>query len=463
MNTHRRPRLLDLFCGAGGAARGYQLAGFDVTGVDHRKQPRYAGDRFIQADALEFLADADLTRYDAIHASPPCQRFTALAGLYRPAAAVHPDLLTPTLALLARTGVPWVVENVPGAPLRADIMLCGEMFGLKVRRHRWFQTSPMLYQLMPPCRHDTSPVGVYGHPGGTSGRDYRRSRGDVSYSRRAQLADWKTAMGIDWMTAAELAQGHPTRLHPRDRRTTPHRHGHTMTDPTTTKPNKPLLGAIGSGDKGPPPTRDGAGGEARTFGSTASEGAGMPNPNDPGPSIHALPVTYRSVRFRSSLEADWAATFDAWGWFWLPEPIAVRVGNNGYLIDFELPHQRVWCEVKGPHNIGIQKTYAVAEHFGANQGAEGPEGDPYDLRRPLIVILEASSLGARWRAARPDQHIVIANCGECGQSAFMDYNGIWACRYGCRNNGQNKFWRQPGSLGYFESGEPSFVRSWTGP
>lgn len=204
-----KPLLVDLFCGAGGATRGYQQAGFRVLGVDHRPQPRHVGDEFVQADALDWLATADLTGVAAIHASPPCQRFTALAGLYRPAAAVHPDLLTPTLALLATVGVPWVVENVPGAPLRPDLVLCGEMFGLRVRRHRWFQTSPMLYQLMPPCRHDTSPVGVYGHPGhpgGTSGRDYRRTRGDVSYSIRAALATWKDAMGIDWMTGAELAQ-----------------------------------------------------------------------------------------------------------------------------------------------------------------------------------------------------------------------------------------------------------------
>lgn len=227
MNTPSgRPRLLDLFCGAGGAARGYQLAGFEVTGVDCRHQPRYAGDRFIQADALELLRELisgatvsdssgrpiSMSTVDAIHASPPCQRFTALAGLYRPAAAVHPDLLTPTLALLADVSIPWVVENVPGAPLRADIVLCGEMFGLKVRRHRWFQTSPMLYQLMAPCRHDTHPVGVYGHPGGTATRDYRRvqpGRQSELSARRAQLSDWKMAMDIDWMTAAELAQAIP--------------------------------------------------------------------------------------------------------------------------------------------------------------------------------------------------------------------------------------------------------------
>lgn len=169
-----RPVLLDLFCGAGGAARGYQQAGFHVVGVDHRPQSRYAGEQFIQADALDFLADADLTRVGAVHASPPCQRFTALAGLTG-RAMEHPDLLTPTLALLARTagGV------------------------------------PILYQLIPPCRHNTTPVGVYGHPGGTSGSPDRRSRGDVSYSKRASLATWKTAMGIDWMTAAELAQAIP--------------------------------------------------------------------------------------------------------------------------------------------------------------------------------------------------------------------------------------------------------------
>lgn len=179
--------------------------------------------------------------------------------------------------------------------------------------------------------------------------------------------------------------------------------------------------------------------------------------------IQALPVTYHGEHYRSTLEADWAATFDMWGWFHLHEPIAVQANGYGYLIDFELPHQRVWAEVKGPHGIGVEKTYVIAEHFGANYCTGGPPGDPFDLGRPLIVILEPShGGGARWRAAHPDQQIVITLCGECGQYAFMDWNGLWACRYGCHNEGLNKFWYLPGG-GLFESGELPFARSWAGP
>lgn len=190
-----KPRLLDLFCGAGGAARGYQLAGFHVTGVDIKPQPRYAGDAFHQGDALEFLA-AHAAEFDAVHASPPCKRFTRLAVATR---GDHPDLLTPTRDMLTWVGRPWVIENVPGAPMRPDIILCGEMFGLGVRRHRWFETSPVIFSLMPPCRHDQRVVSVHGMPGGRSTRDGVMPR----------LADWKAAMGIDWMSARELSQAIP--------------------------------------------------------------------------------------------------------------------------------------------------------------------------------------------------------------------------------------------------------------
>lgn len=130
------PRLLDLFCGQGGAGRGYRLAGFDVTGVDIRPQPRYPY-RFVHGDALEYLREFG-HQFDVIHASPPCRAHTVA----RNAARVryrHPELIAPTRKLLQATSRPWVMENVPGAPLHNPIELCGEMFGLPMYRHRLFE------------------------------------------------------------------------------------------------------------------------------------------------------------------------------------------------------------------------------------------------------------------------------------------------------------------------------------
>src|SRR5260221_481967 len=114
-----RPRLLDLFCGAGGAAMGYSRAGFDVTGVDIKPQPRYPF-QFVQADAMSYPLDG----FDAIHASPPCQDHMRSPG---PAYESHGTgwMLPATRSRLMATGLPWIIENVPGASLRADLKLCG--------------------------------------------------------------------------------------------------------------------------------------------------------------------------------------------------------------------------------------------------------------------------------------------------------------------------------------------------
>ena len=204
-----KPRLLDLFCGAGGAAHGYQLAGFHVTGVDNRPQPRYAGDEFFQADALEFLDHT--TRhggpgaFDAIHASPPCQDWSALSRNY--GAPTHDTgwLLTATLDRLRATSLSWIVENVIGAPLPSAFVLCGASFGLgasglDLNRHRQFETSfPML---APPCQHRAGKtIGVYGH--GTNSW-HRRKLG-----RNLGIAELREAMDIDWMTREELGQAIP--------------------------------------------------------------------------------------------------------------------------------------------------------------------------------------------------------------------------------------------------------------
>jgi hypothetical protein len=142
-----RPRLLDLFSGAGGAAEGYHRAGFDVVGVDINPQPRYPFEHH-QADALTFPFDG----FDAIHASPPCQHYANVTR-WRGDAANHPDLLGPTLDRLTGQPAPFVIENVPEAIARPDLMLCGSMFGLKVRRHRAFIIRPPFFTLLHPCAH----------------------------------------------------------------------------------------------------------------------------------------------------------------------------------------------------------------------------------------------------------------------------------------------------------------------
>lgn len=148
-----RPLLLDLYCGAGGAAVGYHRAGFDVIGVDINPQPRYPF-QFIQGDALATLADrVFLARFQAIHASPTCQR-KARVTAWRGRREDHPNTLTPTLAALRDMTIPWVVENVPEAAdeLRPDYLLCGTQFGLRVRRHRIFERGNWAgWGLLSPC------------------------------------------------------------------------------------------------------------------------------------------------------------------------------------------------------------------------------------------------------------------------------------------------------------------------
>jgi len=212
-----KPRLLDLFSGAGGSARGYQLAGFHVTGVDNRPQPRYAGDEFHQADALSILRgiwpdypsfNGEMWRpgyFDAIHASPPCQDWSQLHRNYGAPEHGTGWLLYATLKRLRAQPLPWVVENVVGAPLPSAFVLCGASFGLgasglDLNRHRKFETSfPML---APPCQHRPGlTIGVYGH--GTN--KWHR----IKLGRNLRKAEMREAMGIDWMTHAELTQAIP--------------------------------------------------------------------------------------------------------------------------------------------------------------------------------------------------------------------------------------------------------------
>lgn len=165
--SSQRPRLLDLYSGAGGAAAGYVRAGFEVVGVDLNLQPHYlesGATAFHQQDALSVLRthieDPYLWGpYDAIHASPPCQAYTrkdANWGRKRVNVIEHPDLIAPTRELLKATGLPYVIENVPGAPLDAQVELCGTHFGLRIIKHRLFEANWPLP--MPPATCDHSDV-----------------------------------------------------------------------------------------------------------------------------------------------------------------------------------------------------------------------------------------------------------------------------------------------------------------
>ncbi len=207
-----KPKLLDLFCGAGGASMGYSLAGFEVTGVDFVPQPNYPFE-FIQYDLtnpdLEF--DLDLFGFDAIHASPPCQAYsTATTKLHR---FKHPRLIEPIRELLQRQEVPSVIENVTTAPLNGPV-LCGSMFGLvtndfELRRHRRFEAIGWEWPaLMPVCHHGQRPrvAGVYG--GGGEDRSKAKRKG----SRGGYTPDVETRrllMQMPWATQAELAEAIP--------------------------------------------------------------------------------------------------------------------------------------------------------------------------------------------------------------------------------------------------------------
>jgi DNA (cytosine-5)-methyltransferase 1 len=206
-----RPLLLDLFCGAGGAAVGYHRAGFDVVGVDKAPQPNYPF-TFVQADAIAYVAawgtpgHAALSDvFAAIHASPPCPRYTTLAKGTNGNVDDYPDLIAPTRALLQATGLPYVIENVPSAPLHNPITLCGEMFGLSVIRHRLFESNTLLMQ--PPHPQHRGRVAGYRH-----GRKFDGPYFAVygNGGAKGTLAEWQTAMGINWMQAkTELADAIP--------------------------------------------------------------------------------------------------------------------------------------------------------------------------------------------------------------------------------------------------------------
>lgn len=197
-----KPRLLDLCCKAGGATRGYQLAGFHVTGVDIEPQPNYCGDEFHQGDALDWLNGGGWKFFDVIHASFPCQAFTAYRRKGHRVGDGYPNLIPTGRELLRLTGLPYVIENVPGAPLANPAQLCGSSFGLDVRRHRWFESNVAL--LAPPCNHRWQTPRF---PQATN-RTNLRSTVEVGVWR-IPLDVQRAAMGIDWMTLPELSEAIP--------------------------------------------------------------------------------------------------------------------------------------------------------------------------------------------------------------------------------------------------------------
>ncbi|WP_198357989.1 DNA cytosine methyltransferase [Streptomyces fildesensis] len=184
-----RPRLLDAFCCQGGAGTGYDLAGFNVTGVDKDAQPRYPL-TFHQGDAIAFIRQFGAD-FDFIHASPPCQHDT---DCQRIQGRDHPDLIAPTRAALQATGRPWVIENVRGAAakLRDPVMLCGAMFGLETYRHRFFETGGG-FTLTPPLHAaHTAPQAKMGRP--VPEGWYGQFVGNFSGVDRA-----RRVMGVPWM------------------------------------------------------------------------------------------------------------------------------------------------------------------------------------------------------------------------------------------------------------------------
>lgn len=264
LSDMNRYLLYDIFCGAGGSTKGYRTAGFRVIGIDNKPQSRYCGDGFIQMDAFEFLRRYQCGMYEEasiFHSSPPCQAHTALKSMWN--AREHPDLIPQTREALRATGKPYVIENVPGAPLDVGLMLCGSMFGLccdeaELRRHRLFESNVLLYP-PGPCNHGRSTISVVGHsspgispPRGktktihvtghspTNGTQHSRTitvagsvpRDSTLEKRRYStitvtgavpqqnvkrneireifsVAQAQQAMGIDWMPMSELSQAIP--------------------------------------------------------------------------------------------------------------------------------------------------------------------------------------------------------------------------------------------------------------
>lgn len=206
-----KPRLLDLFCGAGGASKGYQRAGFYVVGVDIKPQPRYCGDEFVQADAMVLLAQALagygaewIQGFDAIHASPPCQSYSRS---FKHLATPQPLLIEAVRERLVASGVPWVIENVEGAPIpkaadlfgRTGFVLCGTAFGLRIERHRLFESNVLMASSE--CHHQRHAMNPHNVAG--------RKRIYEEFGRGDPEKLWAREMGVEWMNRHETREAIP--------------------------------------------------------------------------------------------------------------------------------------------------------------------------------------------------------------------------------------------------------------
>ena len=204
-----KPLLLDLFCGAGGAAMGYHRAGFDIVGVDHKLQPNYPFE-FILADAMEYSLEYSwghmVGGFDVVHASPPCQAYVQRNKHLQTG---HPKLIAPMRAKLRKWGGVYVIENVLPEVLVTPMRICGTALGLGVIRHRFFEI-PSLAAFDISCVHQgTVSEGDYAAVYARGGKGPRRGKGNRDPGPLGEGPNWGEAMGIDWMTDKELTQAIP--------------------------------------------------------------------------------------------------------------------------------------------------------------------------------------------------------------------------------------------------------------
>lgn len=194
-------KLLDLFCGAGGASMGYAMAGFDVTGIDVKHGKRYPF-TYIKGDVKDYLNPEFLSQFDVIAASPPCQTFSATQHLRNAQgkSTTKVNMIPEVREALIQSGKPYIIENVPNAPLINPVQLCGSHFGLKVRRHRLFESNVQLVGTGCNHKEQGKPVGIYG-----SMRDEIPNGGHTAKT----MDEANAAMGIDWMIWTELVESIP--------------------------------------------------------------------------------------------------------------------------------------------------------------------------------------------------------------------------------------------------------------
>lgn len=199
-----KPVILDTFCKAGGAGMGYHKAGFKVIGVDIAPQKNYPFE-FIKADAIKFILDRG-HEFDAIHASPPCQLYSKSTAPQRSLGKEYVDLVEPTRLALINSGKPFIIENVPQAPIRPDVILTGNMFSLHVLRKRHFEMNFFMLQYLPipeKRRVGDELCSIYGKASQDRAPKHR-------YGKKTIREAWAYAMGIDWhMTESELSEAIP--------------------------------------------------------------------------------------------------------------------------------------------------------------------------------------------------------------------------------------------------------------